>query len=33
MFFFWKINSLFVELKFCAQTKEEEYKCDSNIAW
>ena len=31
--FFCKINSLFVELKFCAQTKEEEYKCDLNIAW
>ena len=30
--FFCKINSLFVELKFYAQTKEEEYKCDSNIA-
>ena len=30
--FFCKINSLFVELKFCTQTKEEEYKCDSNIA-
>lgn len=28
-----KINSLFVELKFCAQTKEEKYKCDLNIAW
>ena len=33
MLFFCKINSLFVELKFCAQTKEEEYKYDSNIAW
>ena len=31
--FFCKINSIFVELEFCAQTKEEEYKCDSNIAW
>ena len=30
---FFEINSLFVELEFCAQTKEEEYKCDSNIAW
>ena len=31
--FFCKINNLFVELKFCAQTKEEEYKCDSYVAW
>ena len=30
---FSKINSLFVELKFSTQTKEEEYKCGSNIAW
>ena len=31
--FLCKINSLSVELRFFAQTKEEEYKCDSNIAW
>ena len=31
--FFLKINNLSVELKFYTQTKEEEYKCDSNIAW
>ena len=31
--FFCKINSLFAELQFCVQTKEEEYKCDSNRAW
>ena len=31
--FFLKINNLSVEIKFYTQTKEEEYKCDSNIAW
>ena len=30
---FCKINSLFVELKLSAQTKEEEYKFHSNMAW
>ena len=29
------LNAFFVrlKLKFCAQTKEEEYKCDSNLTW
>ena len=28
-----ELNSLFVELKLCAQTEAEFNKCDSNITW